>query len=167
MDTPHVGTHHSDYHSPQQWYVADRWDQQVETLREENADLRRQQRGLITTVQQLKEERDDLKQANAKFTSQMSQLQAEVKQLLSWQNQSQPPLALSTFPVPCQSKALDRPKPVPAPRKPRVAEPVANSNYAQTSHNASQDSSSAESVESYEGSSSQESLSSSVEGMSC
>ncbi|XP_050982115.1 uncharacterized protein LOC127175219 [Labeo rohita] len=136
IDTPHVAAQHGDYHSPQQWYVADRWDQHMEALREENADLKKLQSDLITTVQQLKEERDDLKQANVKFASQMSQLEAEVKQLLSWQNQqSQPPQA-STLSVSCQSKVLDRPKPVPAPRKPRSTEPTVNPNRAPASHDA-------------------------------
>ncbi|KAL1279515.1 hypothetical protein QQF64_026188 [Cirrhinus molitorella] len=166
MDTLHVAAQRSDYHSPQQWYVADRWDQQVEALREENADLRKLQRDLITTVQQLKEERDDLKQANAKFSSQMSQMEANVKQLLSWQNQHSQPLQASSTPyVPYQSKVLDRPKPVPAPRKPRSIEPTANMNTARASPDVSQESSSAERMESSEYSSSQESLSSSVDGL--
>ncbi|KAK2867654.1 hypothetical protein Q8A67_025771 [Cirrhinus molitorella] len=77
MDTLHVAAQRSDYHSSHQWYVADRWDQHLEALREENADLKKLQRDFITTVQQLKEERDDLKQANTKFSPQMSQLEAK------------------------------------------------------------------------------------------
>ncbi|CAM4487736.1 unnamed protein product [Leuciscus chuanchicus] len=75
----------------------------MEALRDENADLRKLHRDLIVTVQQLNEERDDLKQVNTKFTSQMSQLEEETR---------------------------DRSRPVPAPQRPRVIEPVSNAKNA-------------------------------------
>lgn len=164
MDTLQAAAHHSDYHSPQRWYITDQWDQQMEALRDENADLRKLHRDLIVTVQQLNEERDDLKQAYPKFTTQMSQLEEEVKELLSWRNQqSQFPQILSTLPVSGPSKTRDRSRPVPAPRRPRVIEPVSNAKNAQASHEALEDRRIAESSESSEDSSSQESHSSSVD----
>lgn len=160
-DTPQAAAYHGDYHSPQQWYTTDRWDQHVEALREENADLRKLHSDLITTVRQLKEERDDLKQANTKFSSHdsiTSRGETIVKLAKSAATTSSDFIS-----TPCTWSVKD-PKPVPAPRRPRLTEPVSNPNYTLASHDTLQDGSSTDSVESSECSSSQ-SLSSTVDGM--